>query len=227
MNKLLFYILLFLFCAPLQAQINELGVFLGGSNSIADVGNDAHIAPNEFAFGVIYKWNRSTRHAYRFSYMQSKITGQDAKSESPGRRLRDYDFENQIKEISAGLEFNFFSYDLHDLDRQFTPYVFTGVSLLVYDEKYMINGTSEKDFTSTSWAIPVGLGIKSSISPSLILALEVGARYSFTDNLDGSNPKNENLAPLRFGNINSKDWYVFTGITLTYTFGEKPCFCAD
>jgi hypothetical protein len=48
-----------------------------------------------------------------------------------------------------------------------------------------------------------------------------------TDNLDGSNPKNKNLAPLRFGDINSKDWYVFSGFTLTFTFGNKPCYCVN
>jgi hypothetical protein len=31
------------------------------------------------------------------------------------------------------------------------------------------------------------LGVKSNITPSLIVALEMGARYTLTDNLDGSN----------------------------------------
>jgi hypothetical protein len=57
--------------------------------------------------------------------------------------------------------------------------------------------------------------------------MEIGARYTFTDNLDGSNPKNKNFETLKFGNLNSKDWYVFSGVTLTYTFGKNPCFCAD
>jgi hypothetical protein len=35
-------------------------------------------------------------------------------------------------------------------------------------------------------------------------------------------PTNENLTYLKFGNINNNDWYVFSGLTLTYTFGEKP-----
>ena len=61
----------------------------------------------------------------------------------------------------------------------------------------------------------------------LILGVEVGARYSFADDIDGSNPSNNNLDSARFGNVNSKDWYVFSGLTLTYTFGNKPCFCAD
>jgi hypothetical protein len=71
------------------------------------------------------------------------------------------------------------------------------------------------------------LGIKSNITPSLIVALEMGARYTLTDNLDGSNPKKESLKSSQFGNINNNDWYVFSGLTLTYTFGEKPCYCAD
>jgi hypothetical protein len=49
----------------------------------------------------------------------------------------------------------------------------------------------------------------------LVLALETGARYTLTDNIDGSFNQN-------FGNINNNDWYVFTGATLTYTFGTNP-----
>jgi len=72
-------------------------------------------------------------------------------------------------------------------------------------------------------AIPMVLGAKSNITPHLILGVEVGARYTFTDNIDASNPDLPNA--LQFGNINNKDWYVFSGITLTYTFGNNPCFC--
>ncbi len=227
MGRILTYIFVVLMALPATAQINELGVFAGGSNYIGDVGPDSYVSPNEPAFGIIYKWNRSTRHTFRFSYKQSKITARDEDSKVPGRQLRDFDFENDIKEISAGLEFNFFDFDLHELQWQFTPYVYTGFSLLVYDELFVVNGATEKDYTDTSFAIPMIVGVKTNILPKLVLGFEVGARYSFTDNLDGSNPKNNNLAPLRFGNTDSKDWYVFTGFTLTYAFTEKPCFCAE
>ena len=227
MRRFLILLVFYAASSPVQAQIHEIGVFLGGSNYIGDVGPDRYVSPNEFAFGAVYKWNRSTRHAYRASYTQSKITSRDIDADSPGRKLRGFDFENQLKEISLGLEFNFFEFDLHELDRQFTPYVYTGVSVLIYDELFYSNGSYEKDYTETTLAIPMTVGIKTNVFPSLVLGFEAGARYSFTDNLDGSNPKNENFEALRFGNINSKDWYVFTGFTLTYTFGEKPCFCAD
>ena len=69
------------------------------------------------------------------------------------------------------------------------------------------------------------LGYKQSISPNFILAAEIGARYTFSDELDGSVPDADFREQFAFGNTNSNDWYVFTGITLTYTFGKKPCYC--
>ena len=69
------------------------------------------------------------------------------------------------------------------------------------------------------------LGVKSKITNNFILAFEIGARYTFSDELDGSVPDAEFREQLSFGNINSNDWYVFTGFTLTYTFGQRPCYC--
>jgi hypothetical protein len=211
----------------MYSQIHEVGVFLGGSNYIGDTGPTTYIAPNEPAFGILYKWNKSPRHAYRFSYTQSKITSNDLDSKEPSRSQRGYRFENSIKEVSLGLEFNFFDFNLHELERKISPFVYSGISYFRYDELYVLSGETRKDESASSFAIPMILGIKSNITPSLILALEMGARFTLTDNLDGSNPKNENLKPLQFGNINNNDWYVYSGLTLTYTFGEKPCYCAE
>jgi hypothetical protein len=228
MKKILVLFFGLFFQNVMTAQINEIGVFLGGSNFVGDVGKTNYIAPNEPAFGIVYKWNKSPRHSYRFSYMQSTITANDLDSDVPGRNLRGYRFKNNIKELTAGMEFNFFDFNLHEvLKRKITPYVFTGVSYFAYDELYVLNGQTKKDKTERTLAIPMIVGIKNNILDHFVLGVEVGARYTFTDNLDGSLPANENLAPLQFGNINSKDWYVFTGITLTYTFTEKPCYCAE
>lgn len=211
----------------MQSQIHELGVFIGGSNYVGDIGPTTYIAPNEPAVGLLYKWNKSPRHSWRLSYTQSKISSNDLDSKEPSRNQRGYSFENRLKELSLGLEFNFFDFDLHHFGKKITPYVYSGLSYFKYEEFYYISGETKKDENSNSFAIPMVVGIKSNISRRLILAMEVGARYTFTDNLDGSNPKNENLKPFQFGNINNNDWYVFSGLTLTYTFGEKPCYCAE
>jgi hypothetical protein len=210
-----------------NAQIHEIGVFVGGSNYVGDIGGTTYIAPNELAFGLLYKWNKSPRHSWRISYTQAKITSKDSDASTPGRTQRGFNFENNIKEVSLGLEFNFFDFNLHDLTPKITPYIYSGISYFAYDELFYISGKQKKDYTNGALAIPMTLGIKANLLTHLILGVEAGARYTMTDNLDGSNPKNENLAPLKFGNINSNDWYVFSGFTLTYTFGNKPCYCVN
>lgn len=227
MKYFLIYISL-IFCGfSSYAQINELGVFVGGVNYIGDVGPTTYIAPNEPAIGIIYKWNRSPRHAYRFSYTQGNLTSKDIDSDVPSRYLRGNSFKNSVKEFSAGLEFNFMDFDLHDSDSKVSPYVYSGVSYFIYDEIYTLNNSSKVDYQSSAFAIPMVIGIKGRFFQNFIIGAEVGFRYTFTDNLDGSNPKNDNFETLRFGNLNSNDWYVFTGLTLTYTFGKNPCFCAE
>ena len=225
MNRVNILFFLILGFTTVNAQIHEIGVFLGGSNYIGDVGPTTYIAPDEFAFGLLYKWNKSPRHSWRFSYNQAKITSSDLKSNSPGRTQRGYNFENDLKEVSLGLEFNFFDFNLHDFETKITPYIYSGVSYFAYYELFYISGGQREDYRNGALAIPMVLGVKLNVFKNIILGVEVGARYTMTDNLDGSNPKNKILSPLKFGDLNSNDWYVFSGITLTYTFGNEPCYC--
>ena len=73
-------------------------------------------------------------------------------------------------------------------------------------------------------SIPVIVGIKASLSPLFVLSLETGIRYAFTDNIDGSLPENP---ALQRGAAYNNDWYVFTGFTFSYTFGQIPCYCKE
>lgn len=224
MKKLFYLIFCFFPLMAAQAQIHEIGVFLGGSNFIGDIGPTSYIAPNEPAFGLLYKWNKSPRHSYRFSYTQSEITSSDLDSNEASRNQRGYQFENDLKEVSLGLEFNFFDFNLHESSTKITPYVASGLNY--FFGKYTLTNTitdqtvDGRTETRKSIAIPMIVGIKSNITPRLVLALETGARYTLTDNIDGSFNQN-------FGNINNNDWYVFSGVTLLYTFGNKACYCAE
>ncbi|NDP26077.1 MAG: hypothetical protein GZ087_01430 [Flavobacterium sp.] len=222
----LFNLLFLFFFLTMNAQIHEIGVFVGGSNYIGDVGSTTYISPNKPAMGLLYKWNKSPRLAYRFSINGAYIYANDIDSNEPGRNLRGFHFRNSIKEVSLGLEFNFFDFNLHEVERKYTPYVHSGLSYFRSHDAYLSSGQIVMlDHHSGALAIPMTLGIKSNVFPHVILAMEIGARYTFTDNLDGSNPKDE-IFP-KFGNINNNDWYVFSGLTLTYTFGNKPCYCAE
>ncbi|MDX1271399.1 DUF6089 family protein [Bizionia paragorgiae] len=226
--KYISFLLITLFSIQLSsAQIHEFGVFLGGSNFIGDVGATNYIAPSQLAIGGIYKWNRSPRHSWRVSLLFSELEGIDSKSDDAGRIERGYEFTNNIIELSAGMEFTFWEFDLHSDKRAATPYLYSGISVAKHDNFYFNNAKVVSENTSSyAYGIPLVLGFKASISSQFVLAFEVGARYTFSDELDGSIPDSENLVESkRFGNINNNDWYTFTGVTLTYTFGRNPCFC--
>ena len=51
-------------------------------------------------------------------------------------------------------------------------------------------------------------------------------RYALTDDLDGSAPIDLYDAA-QFGNTNNNDWYIFSGITISFTFGDLPCYCKE
>lgn len=211
-----------------HSQINEIGVFAGGSNFIGDVGATDYISPNQLAIGGIYKWNRSKRHSYRASLVFSELEGIDINSDDPRRIQRGYEFSSKIMELSLGIEFTFIDFDLHSGEKVATPYLHTGITVANHDNHYFSNGVQTAE-NNSSWAygIPMTLGFKTSFIDGFVLGIEVGARYTFSDELDGSLPDSAILQQNRFGNINNNDWYVFSGITLTYTFGENPCYCVN
>lgn len=225
MNKFSALLLSFFLSMSMYSQIHELGVFLGGSNYIGDIGPTTYVAPNKMAYGLLYKWNKTTRHSFRLSYTQSELTSNDLDSKEPSREQRAYRFDNTVKELAVGIEFNFFEYDLSKLDNQFTPYLYTGLTYTQYDGLFFVNNLTRYDSEHGTVAIPITLGIKTNLNSRFVLGLEVGARYTFADDIDGSNPTNDGLKNIRFGNTNNNDWYVFSGMTLTYTFGSKPCYC--
>ena len=210
-----------------DAQICEVGVFFGGSNFIGDVGSTNYISPNQPAMGGIVKWNRSARHSFRASVIYTNLEGLDSKSNDPRRIQRDYSFETGVLEISAGMEFTFMEFDLHTPEMKGTPYIYSGITVANHDNYYFSSTGEYTSENTKSWAfgIPMALGYKAKMNSQLVLAAEIGARYTFSDELDGSVPDSVERESLSFGNTNSNDWYVFSGITLTYTFGRRPCYC--
>ncbi len=214
-------------CISTNAQINEIGVTIGGANYIGDVGATNYVTPKDLGVGIQYRWNRSPRHSWRASYTYMGISGDDSKSDMGSRKRRDLSFKNNIQELSLGVEFNFFEFDSHNEWFALTPYVYTGLAGFKYDELYYNKyNKQEKYGDGYAMAIPIHLGVKALINKRLVMSLEVGARYTFTDNLDGSKPSDFNYSSNQFGNTLSNDWYVFTGLTFTYTFGKNPCYCA-
>ena len=215
------------------SQIHEMGMFLGGSNTISDLGSTHFIYSNSPAFGLIYKWNLTTRYALRASFITSKLKSSDYYANDLSRFNRFFEVDNKVFEFSAGMEVNFFDFDLHNQNREFSPYFFTGINYFQYQLFTIREGLSSIDInkydSALEFSIPAIIGIKYSINNSFVLSFETGIRYSLTDNIDGSNPigQFENDIQVKHGELYNNDWYVFTGIALSYTFGRQPCYCKE
>lgn len=230
MRHLLAFVIMVVCAANTYSQTFEAGPFVGGSNFIGDVGRTNYIFPNSIVAGGLVKWNRSPRHAFRFSLLFTELVADDAQSNENRRVERGYSFSNPLTEASLGIEFNFWDFDLHQGHPQSTPYLYTGLTFFRADHLYLKNGRGGNlvnEGTNWSFAIPMVIGYKESITPHIVGALEIGARYTFTDNLDGSWPEellDRRDPPIEFGNQNTKDWYVFTGVNFTFSWGRKPCY---
>ena len=222
------YLAVFFFAASASAQRYELGIMGGGTNMIGDVGSTQYIDPNSPAAGILFRWNSSMRYAWRASLIHSNLRAKDSLSSDLYRKSRKYSVTNRLTALSLGLEFNHLKFNLHRFGGQWSPYLFSGVTI------YHAHAQRGKVFASVpesqeEWglAVPVGVGVKWRPKTHLVFGLESTLHATFTDNLDGSNPKNDKFADLNpgdyFGNPNSQDWFLWTGLTLTYTFGQKPC----
>ena len=220
MMKKIVIIFIFLCCSgPIFAQINEIGIFAGGSNYIGDIGRTTYIYPNSYAVGGIYKWNMHPNFSLRATYTYSKLIGDDAQSNNSFRKARDLEpFSNDIHELVAGIEYHFFKYNLSKTGHTHTPYLFV--------EAGAVNYATYSDGRTFNFVMPFGAGYKTKLAPSVGIGFELGFRYTFKDDIDGypyepydpSSGKNIQINP------NNNDWYVFTGITIVFAFGREGCY---
>lgn len=113
-----------------------------------------------------------------------------------------------------------------------------------------VKGTDEVESTEykeSSISIPFGIGIKYSLTDRIGLSVEWGLRKTFTDYLDDisgnyyldapdmtssvavllSDPTKSHYAGMQRGNPETKDWYAFFGISLTYKFNLNNSSCAE
>ena len=170
----------------MQSQNYEIGAFLGGSNFIGDVGRTQYIHPDKLAYGAFFKWNINNRIAAKASYNFTNLFAADSLSSSPGRYYRNFKVGSNIHEFGLGFEFNFFPYDLHILDTHHTPYVYAGVAYFSFKDRYLSSSNTIEYNNNFTFAVPFAVGYKIAFANHLAVGAEVGVRYTFTDNIDGS-----------------------------------------
>jgi hypothetical protein len=211
------------FSSILFGQIYEIGASLGGTNYVGDIGSTNYISPNQFGGAVFFKYNHNPRFAFRGTLSLLPIKGDDDKADTDLKRERGLNFSNLIVELAVGMEYNFYEYDVSSKDKNWTPYILFEIAAFNYSY-VKSQDTAENNVYAkkTSFAIPIGVGFKSSLSGNLACSIETKFRYTFKDDLDYTT--NE-IPSLDFGGTGN-DWYMFSGISLIYTFGRPACYAS-
>ncbi len=150
------------------------------------------------AIGPIVRYNFNMRSSLRAHAVLYELAGS---GEIFGGTAAE--FQSSFVDLGLDFEFNWWPYKTDHKKTKFTPYVSAGLG-------YSLNLSAEGKSHSY---LPFGGGFKADLWRKLSGGIEVNVRKTFTDKLDGVyNPGNEGAnSPM----VNT-DWYMFTGIFLTY-----------
>ncbi|NVO84843.1 type IX secretion system protein PorG [Hymenobacter terrestris] len=215
---------------PGAQTTSEIGLGAGGLVYKGELAPHYQFRNNRPAITAFYRRDLSGAVTARAAIMGGMLRADDRNvrglngNQLPLSAYRDAHLKGNLLELSGGIEYNFF--DFHDrLDKvHFTPYVFIGLAGFYANTEVESNAFPELDKkgSTLSLAVPVGVGFKYALSRHWNLGLEVGARKTFTDNLDHIDGKSRGQTD-RIGNPNDQDWYFYNGLSISYTFYKIHC----
>lgn len=186
---------------------HEIGLWVGAGNYFGDlqtnpipwgVNNARTYRPSG---GLIYKFFTSPSFGFRFGASYIGIGGADSLSDVGANQLRNLSFKNNLLEAHAGIEINLLPIDMEKF--RFTPYIFASVGAF-YGSPYAQDDEGKKVklrnlgtegqglpqypdrklYPIINASFPIGGGLKCMVGKTIILAAEVGLRYTSTDYLD-------------------------------------------
>ena len=200
MKKILIFFITIIAFISTQAQRNEIGLMVGTTYYLGDLNPSKQFLLAKPAFGLLYRYNLSTRWALKLDGLYGSIAGDDAVSKFNVQR--NLSFKSNIFEFSPQLELNFLNYMTGNKKKDyFTPYIFAGVSIFAFNPQAEYNGTwyslqplgtegqgttevGTQHYSLVDVAFPFGLGFKYSIGKSFCIGVEWGMRKTTTDYLD-------------------------------------------
>jgi hypothetical protein len=260
MKKISVLVCSFLLVQISHAQKFSVDLFAGSSNYQGDL-QDKSFTFNQahFAGGVGVSYDLSPHFSIRSGVVLGKISADDKYGKNKARNLN---FSSSLIEGNLGLQY----YITPLADHALTPYVFAGVAVYHFNP-YTYDSSGSKvylkplstegegfvagrnNYNLTQFAVPIGVGVKLSLTDKINVGFEVGFRKLFTDYLDdvsttyvdpslllanggaksvelayrGGELKNGSLqypaAGTQRGSAKNKDLYYFTGLTLSFKLG--------
>lgn len=198
-------LLMLCFIIPLSASSQEweVGGFVGGSNYVGDLSQHRLVASeSNFAFGGLVRYNLNTDFALKGNIYYGAISGSDANASTQEERVRNLHFRSTLLDIGLQIEYHLLGTRRTLGSFRMAPYLFGGLSIFRFNPQAEYNGIwydlqprgtegqettryqHREKYALSQLAVPVGIGIKHSLSKQWNVGLEVGYRLTFTDYLD-------------------------------------------
>ena len=199
-----------------------------------------------YDFGALARYNYDSRWSFRLDYSHLCLRAGD--SLAAWRPQSDLNFRTTVNDLSLMVEFNFLDYYTGKHDKAFSPYIFAGISGMMYDvqpytgvdsldrlhfndlhgkvveidhlnhEVDVFSVDEERVGHNYALSIPFGLGCKISISEHLATTVEWRMHYTLTDYLDGVHG---DYSSLKDHAIDPETGYDFTDPTGTFPEGYQ------
>lgn len=219
--KRLFLTSFFLVCSVYftQAQFIEYGGGIGTLNYSGDLIRGYQISNSKPAVSLFYRLNFTPYFSSRFALTYGGLSGSDSNPIDPFAVERNASFNINIGEISGAFEYHFLDYKTEKSRVKFSPYLMVGFGLF---KMYGVDDPNG-NYNLIQPALPIGAGIKHLIGKRFSAGFEFSARKTFFDYLDNISDGDQTIKNYQYGNPNDKDWYFFTGFSISYILWDIPC----
>jgi hypothetical protein len=181
-------------------QKGEFGVTVGLAHYFGDLNHDGKIDDPHMTIGGYYRKQFTNYTALRISAHYAQLGYSDKYNKNLFQQKRNLSFNSDIFEFALQGDFNFFRFIPTDPDYSFTPYLTFGIGVFSYDPYAYYQGEKvflrplhtegqtfyqgRKEYGSTAFSFPMGMGFKYCMSEKINLSFEVSYRFTTTDYLD-------------------------------------------
>lgn len=221
---LLMFVVLFSQKIASQEYEYEIGGTIGTSFYMGDANKSKLFQSSHLSTGVVFRYNRNFRWAYKGNLLIGGVSGDTRKSGNVFPKESNASFSRTFYELGGQVEYNFFHYSdkfQYLGTRRFSPYLFTGLGLTY--------GSGDESFFGVN--LPLGIGLKYKWKDRLNVGFEFSFRKLFGDSFDVTSKNKDfsldNPYKIKSNFFKNKDWYVLTMFSLTWDFGVRTKSCVN
>ena len=208
------FIVLLIFMGFANAQRHEIGLQMGISNLVGDIGRTNYVlqkpvgrvSDNGLPFygGLMYRMNFNPYQTVRLNLGYSHIQFDDRYAKENYRRMRQLRGTNSVFSADLLFEYNFFPVNQEQVS-MLSPYIFGGFSGLYMESakpELTINSASDvlvnyKTAKTFTMGIPFGVGLKYKFNYNWALSGEFTFRPTFSDQVDYSSVEEKDVTVVK------------------------------